>query len=91
VALKVGVCPAIGLLSASRRVIMTVEVSTPSARTGPVPIMLEFAGSAAPAVNTTVPPVLETGVKIERVFVSAIPDCIVQVETPEALVTEQAV
>ena len=91
VALKVGFCPEIGLLKASRRVMMTVEAFNPSASTGPVPIIFELAGSAAPAVKTTFPPALVIGVKIERSLVSASFDCIVQVATPEALVMEQSV
>lgn len=89
VAEKVGVMPATGLLPASLSVITIVEVEAPSAVTGPVPVMVEFAATADPGVNTTVPPAFTTGVAIERVFVSALAEARVQVETPEASVAEQ--
>ena len=71
VAENVGVIPETGLFPPSLKVITTVEVDDPSAATGPVPVMVEFAATTVPAVKTTVPPVLETGVTRERVFVSA--------------------
>ena len=90
VAEKVGVNPTTGLLKMSFKVMVTEEVATPLAITGPDPMMAEFAATAEPAVNTTEPPVFATGVKIERIFVSAFVDDNVQVETPEALELEQA-
>jgi hypothetical protein len=69
-------------------VIVTVEVAAPSAMTGVVPEIDELAATAAAEVNTTVPPIFETGVKRDRVFVSAVVELKVQVETPERLVTE---
>lgn len=84
--LKVGVWPGTGLLAASRKMTVTVEVATPSATTGLVPVMLEFAAIAAPAVNVTVPSDLLTGDVIVSVFTSAVSDDSVQDETPEALV-----
>jgi hypothetical protein len=90
VALKVGVVPTTALLLLSLRLIVTVEVATSSATTGPVPVMLEFAIDAESAVNVTVPSVLETGVSIESVLISALVEASVQVATPEASVTEQA-
>jgi hypothetical protein len=66
-----------------------VEVATPLAITGPEPVMVEFAAMATPGENTTVPSAFITGVSRERVFVSAISELIVQVETPKALDTEQ--
>ena len=66
---------------------MIVEAATPSAVTGPVPIMLELATSAAPALKTTVPPVKETGVSIERVFVSALVEESEQLESPAVVLT----
>jgi hypothetical protein len=48
-----------------------VETATPFATTGVVPLMLEFATTAAEGANTTVPPVMEIGEVNESVFVSA--------------------
>ena len=90
VALNVGVLPLTGLLLVSRKVIVTVDVAEPLARTGPEPIILELAAMAVPPMNTTVPSALATGVAIESVFVSALREDKVQVETPEALEREQA-
>ena len=90
VAENVGVWAETGLLLASFRVIVTVEVAVPLAVTGLVPVMVEFAATATPAEKTTVPSALITGVAIERVLVSAVRDVKVQVETPEAFVAEQA-
>jgi hypothetical protein len=86
---NVGVCPATALLVISLRVTVTVEVATPSATTGVVPVIVEFTATAAPAVNTTVPSALETGVNIDNVLVSAIAELRVHVAIPEAFVTEQ--
>jgi hypothetical protein len=76
------------LLLISFKVIVTVDVATPLATIGLVPVIVEFAATAAPAVKTTVPSALATGVAIERVFVSAAKEESVQVETPEALEAE---
>lgn len=89
VAENVGVTPATGLLRPSLKLIVTVEVATPLAMTGPVPAMVEFNAEAPPDWNTTVPPVFATGATIARVFVSATIEASVQVETPLALLTEQ--
>jgi hypothetical protein len=89
VAPNVGVWPDTGLLLASLRVTVTVEVATPSAVTGVVPVIVEFTATAAPAVKTTVPSALMTGVAMERVLVSALLEAKVQVATPEAFVIEQ--
>ena len=70
---------------------MTVEVEVPSATTGPIPVMVEFAATGTPAVKVTEPSALETGVAMERVFVSAVEEARVQVEIPEAFETEQDV
>ena len=70
---------------------VTVEVAVPLATIEVTPVMVEFAATAAPGVKITVPSAFETGVSIERVFVSAVRDVRVQVEIPEALETEQAV
>jgi hypothetical protein len=69
---------------------VTVEVAVLSATTGLVPVIVEFAATAAPAVNVTVPPDFVTGETIRRVFTSATVDCIVQTETPPASDIEQA-
>ncbi len=90
VAPKVGVYPATGLLLISLKVIVTVDVAVPFAMTGPEPVIVEFAATAPPAMKTTVPSAFETGVAIERVLVSDLSEVIVQEETPEASVTEQA-
>jgi hypothetical protein len=91
VAVKVGVTPLTKLFPASLRVIVTVEVAVPSASTGLVPVIVEFAATAEPAVKVTVPPALTTGVAIESVLTSAVVEARVQVETPDALETEHAV
>ena len=70
--------------------IVTVDVATPSAATGEVPIMVELAATADPAVNTTVPPTFTTGVAMERILLSALIDLRVQVEIPDASEAEQA-
>jgi hypothetical protein len=89
VALKVGTVPTTKLLFTSLRVMVIVEVEVPSAATGPVPVMLEFAATAEPALKTTVLPAFTTGVSIESTFDSAFVEARVQVETPEASVDEQ--
>jgi hypothetical protein len=89
VAVKVGTVPETGLLVASLRVMVTVDVAVLSATTGPVPVIVEFAATAAPAVNTIVPPVFKTGFVIRRVFVSAVADEKVQTDTPLASDIEQ--
>ena len=90
VAEKVGVEPLIGLLNWSKIVIDTVEVATPSATTGPVPVMVEVATAGAPAVKVTVPSAFTIGVAIESVFTSALVEVNVQTESPEASVAEHA-
>jgi hypothetical protein len=79
-----------GLFRASFKVMLTLEVATPLATTGLVPVIVELAASAAPAVKTTDPSAFATGVKRERILVSAVKDLRVQVAAPEAFVTEQA-
>ena len=77
------------MLLASLRVMVTVEVAFPSATTGEVPMMVELAATAAPAVKVTVPPVLMTGVAMDKVFTSAVVESSVQVEIPEVFEIEQ--
>ena len=84
VAVKVGTVPTTELLLMSFSVMVTVEVATLLATTGPVPVIEEFAATAPPAVKTTVPSALATGVAIESVLVSAIVELRVHVETPLA-------
>lgn len=67
-----------------------LETATPSAITGELPVINEFAATAAPGVKVTVPPIFATGVTIERVLTSAFNELNVQVETPEAFETEHA-
>jgi hypothetical protein len=89
VAVKVGVCPATGLSLASFRVMVTADDAVPLATIFDVPLMVEKVAKAEPAVKVTLPPVLETGVTIDNVLISALVDFKVQVETPEAFVAEQ--
>ena len=91
VAPNVGVVPTTELLFKSFKVIVTEEVATPSANTGEVPVIEELAATGVPAVKVTAPPAFTTGVAIESVLISALRDCNVQVETPEAFDAEQAV
>ena len=51
---KVGVTPATGLVSPSRRVIVTVEKSVPSATTGLDPVIVEVSAFGGPELNDTV-------------------------------------
>ena len=84
--------PLTGLLFASRSVIVTVEVVDPFAVTpelGEAEIV-EFAATAVPATKLTVPSAFVNGLEIERVFVSALVERKVQVETPEVLLEEHA-
>ena len=69
---------------------VTVEVATPLAITGPVPTMLEFAATTGPGAKTTVPPVRLTGLVSESVLVSAVVEERVHVEIPLELLLEQA-
>jgi hypothetical protein len=84
------VLPGTTLLLTSFRVMVILEVATPSATTGDVPMIFELAATAAPAVKTTAPPALTTGVTIDNVLDSALVDLRVQVEIPEAFETEHA-
>lgn len=68
---------------------MIVDVADPFAMTGDEPVIFEFAATGVPAVKITVPSDFVTGAVIERVFVSALNEVRVQVDTPEAFVTEQ--
>ena len=90
VALKVGTMPGTALLVASFKVMVTVEVATPLATTEPVPVMVELRATGADASNTTVPSAFDTGVAMLKVFVSAVLDARVQVDTPKAVVELQA-
>lgn len=85
----VGVTLMTAALVLSLRVTVTVEVATPLAMTGPVAVIVEFATDGEPEAKTTVPSDFTKGVAIERVFVSAVVEVIVQVETPVAFVAEQ--
>lgn len=78
------------MLAPSRKVMVIVDVATPSATVVLVPEMLELAATGGPGSKTTVPSVLETGVRIESVFVSAVVEARVQVATPLTFVAEQA-
>jgi hypothetical protein len=82
VAENVGTIPSTGLFPLSLRVIVIVDVAEPLAMTGPVPEISELTATGNPALNKTDPPDLETGVRIERVFVSAVKDFNEQVERP---------
>ena len=67
-----------------------MEVDTPSATTGVVPVMLELAATGGPAIKITTFPVFDTGVKSCRVLLSATSELSVQVDIPMASETEQA-
>ena len=71
-------------------VTVTVDVATPSATTGLVPVMLELAAMGVPAVKVTEPSVFATGVRIASVLLSALVEESVQLATPLASVAEQA-
>ena len=90
VAANVGVRPSTGLLFASFNVTVTVDVATPSATTGLVPVMLELAAIGVPAVKVTEPSLLATGVRIASVLISAFVELSVQLAIPLSSVTEQA-
>lgn len=90
VAVKFGMTPLTPTLAPSRKVIVMVEVATPSATTGPEPLMLEFAATTDPGPKITVPPLTATGIKRERVFVSAVVEPKLQVDVPVASLEEQA-
>jgi hypothetical protein len=87
VALNVGVVPETGFEFVSLKVIVIVEDAEPSATTDPVPVIFEVAVLAAPAMKVTLPSALMIGVAIESVLTSALVEVIVQVETPELLLT----
>ena len=88
VAENVGVCPDTGLLKASFKVMVTVEVATPSATIGVVPVIVELAATALLGVNVTSLPVTATGEVNWRVFTSAVVEARVQRESPLAFETE---
>jgi hypothetical protein len=73
----------------SFNVIVIVELAIPSATTGDDPEIVEFAATAAPAVNVTVPPDFATGEMRLRVLISAVMDASVQVDTPFESLVEQ--
>lgn len=83
VAPKVGTIPETKLLFTSLNVMVTVEVATVLATTGPVPVIVELAATAGPAIKVTVPSDFITGVAMERVLISAFRELKVHVETPE--------
>jgi hypothetical protein len=78
VAVNVGMTPTIAILVEFLSVMVTIEVLAPFATIFVVPVMLELIADAAPALNTTVPPVTLTGVTIANVFISAAIDFKVQ-------------
>ena len=88
VALKVGTIPEIPAFEKSFKVMVTVEVATPSASTDPVPTMVELTGDAE-TVNVTEPPLNVKGAVTDKVFTSALPDFNVQVDTPDEFELEQ--
>src|SRR5437870_5572730 len=90
VAEKVGVTPETGLRYVSFSVMLTVEVATPFVTTGLVPVMVELAATAEPAVKVTVPPLFTTGVAMQSVLPSAFVDASVHVDTPDAFVAAHA-
>ena len=83
-----GVTPEIGLLKISLRIIEIADEETPSAFTGVVPVMVVVRLLTLPALKITEPSDFETGVAIDSVLTSALIEDRVQVEIPEAFVTE---
>lgn len=86
---KFGTNPEIILLFKSLTVIVTVETAEPFATTGEVADISELLAIAVPAVKTAE---VESPARLltEIVLVSATVELIVQVDTPEAFVAEQA-
>jgi hypothetical protein len=66
-----------------------VETEVPSATTGVLPEILEFAATTALGANTTLPPEKLPGVNKDKVFVSAVPEESVHVDNPLASEEEQ--
>lgn len=60
-----------GLLAASLMLIVMVDVATPSATTGEVPVMVVVTELAGPGMKVVVPSAFTTGAVIIRVLVSA--------------------
>ena len=81
---KVGVTPATGFMVTSRKVMVIVEVDVPSAATGVVPVMVELAATAIPAVKITLSPLLKIGAVRLKVLLSAVLDFKLQVDSPLA-------
>ena len=71
VAEKVGVVPEMGLLFASKIVMVTVEVELPSATMELVPVMVDVATAGESAIKVTFPPASTIGVAMDKVFTSA--------------------
>lgn len=88
-ALNTGISPVTGRFKLSLSVMVIVDVNIPSAFTGPVPVIVEFATTAEPVLNSTVPPDTEMGVRRESVFIWAVVEAMVQVEEPLVLDDEQ--
>jgi hypothetical protein len=88
VAPNVGVTPVTKLLFASFKVIVTVDNAIPSARTGPVPVMVELTATGESAVKITCASGFIKGEVIERVFVSAVKEVNVQVDIPKLFEVE---
>lgn len=70
----VGVTPGTGLLRLSRKVMVTVDVATPSATTGEVATIEELATIGALDVKDTLGPLTDTGEVMLRVLLSAVVD-----------------
>ncbi len=81
--------PGTGTSEESFRIIVILEVAAPLATTGLDPLIDELAALGTGVVKITVPSGFATGETIESVFVSAVNDLSVQVETPEAFVAVQ--
>ena len=67
---------------------VTLEVATPSATIGVVPVIVELAATALLGVNVTSLPVTATGEVNCRVFTSAVFEASVQRESPLSFETE---
>lgn len=82
VEVNVGTIPTTGALLESFKEIITFEVATLLAITGPVAVIDEFAATADPLWKITVPPDLEIGVSMLNVFVSGVVEARVQRDSP---------
>ena len=89
VAEKVGRIPTTPALLASFMTRVIADELIPSAMSGPVPVMDEFAVTGG-GIKRTVPPMSEIGVEIKSVLVSARDDLNEHEDAPDEFVVLQA-